>query len=70
MGAGIDKSVQCPTTASTTAVQSPSEAENFSSGICVKTSSEAHPASYQWVPGVFSSGFKRGRGVTLATYPT
>jgi hypothetical protein len=45
-------------------VRSPTGAEDFSSSLCVQTSSEA-----QWVPGVLSRGVKRGRGVTLTTHP-
>jgi hypothetical protein len=30
----------------TTGVRSPAEAKNFSSSLCVQTSSEAHPTSY------------------------
>jgi hypothetical protein len=34
------------TTDWTTGVQSPAEAKDFSSSLCVQTSSEGHPASY------------------------
>jgi hypothetical protein len=44
-------------------VRSPVQAEDFSSSLCVQTSSEAHPA------GVLSQGLKWGRGVTLTTHP-
>jgi hypothetical protein len=43
--AGIAQSVQCLTTDWTTGVQSPTEAEDFSSSLCVQTGSGAHPAS-------------------------
>jgi hypothetical protein len=38
-------SVQCLTTDWTTGVRSPSDAEDFSSTLCVQTGSGAHPAS-------------------------
>jgi hypothetical protein len=41
----------------------PLQRQNISSSLSVETSSEAHPASYQWVPGV-----NRGRGVTLTSH--
>jgi hypothetical protein len=50
-------------------VRSPTGAEDFSSSPCVQTGSGAHPASYPMVAGVLSPGVKRGRGVTLTTYP-
>jgi hypothetical protein len=40
------QSIQCLIRNWKTGVQSPEEAENFSSTLCVQTSSEAHPASY------------------------
>jgi hypothetical protein len=46
----------------------PAEATDFSSSLCVYTSSEAHPASYPLLPGVLSPGVKRGRGVTLTNH--
>jgi hypothetical protein len=45
LGAGIAQSVQCLTTDWTTGVRSPEEAKDFSSSLCVQTSSVAHPAS-------------------------
>jgi hypothetical protein len=39
-------SVQCLTTDLTTGVRSPTEAEDFSSNLCVQAGSGAHPASY------------------------
>jgi hypothetical protein len=44
-------------------VRSPAGAKDFSSNLCVQTSSEAHPASCPF------PGAKRGRGVTLTTHP-
>jgi hypothetical protein len=50
-------------------VRSPVEARDFSSNICVQTSSEAMTQSpVHWVPGSFP-GVRRGRGVTLTTHP-
>jgi hypothetical protein len=40
-------------------VRSPAEAKDFSSSLCVQTSSEAHPASYPWVAGSFTGGKAR-----------
>jgi hypothetical protein len=48
----------------TTWVQSPTEAEDFCSSICVQTGSGAHPASCP-----VGTGVKRGRGLTLTTHP-
>jgi hypothetical protein len=42
---GVAQWVQCLTTDWMTGVQSPAEAKDFSSSLCVQTSSEAHPAS-------------------------
>jgi hypothetical protein len=50
-------------------VRSPTEAEDFSSSLCVQTGSGAHPASYPMGTGVYSLGVKRGRGVMLTTHP-
>jgi hypothetical protein len=44
-GAGVAQSVQWLTTDLTTGVQSPTEAEDFSSSLCVQTGFGAHPAS-------------------------
>jgi hypothetical protein len=44
--AGVGKSAVCLTTDWTTGVRSPTEAEDFSSSLCVQTGSEARPASY------------------------
>jgi hypothetical protein len=43
--AGVAQSVQCLTTDWTAGVRSPTEAEDFSSTLCVQTGSGAHPAS-------------------------
>jgi hypothetical protein len=50
-------------------VRSPTEAEDFSSSLCVQTGSGAHPASCPMGTGGSFSGVKRGRGVTLTTHP-
>jgi hypothetical protein len=42
----VAQSVQCLTTDRTAGVLSPTEAEAFSSSLCVQTGSGAHPASY------------------------
>jgi hypothetical protein len=54
--AGVGKSVQCLTTDWTTVVRSPTEAKDFSSSLCIHTSSEAHPPSYPMGTGVLSRG--------------
>jgi hypothetical protein len=46
----------------------PEEANDFSSSLCVQTSSEAHPNSYPLGTGGSFPGVKRGRGVTLTTH--
>jgi hypothetical protein len=43
--AGVAQSVQCLTTDWTARVRTPTEAEDFSSNLCVRTGSGAHPAS-------------------------
>jgi hypothetical protein len=65
IGAGVVQSVY-PTTDWTTDDQSSVEAKDYSSSLCVQTSSEP---PVQCVPGVVFPGVKRGRYVTLATYP-
>jgi hypothetical protein len=45
------------------------EAKDFSSSLCVQTSSDAHQVSCTRGPGGPSPGVKRSRGVTLATHP-
>jgi hypothetical protein len=46
IGAEVARSAQCLTTDWTNGVRSPAGAKDFSSSLCVKTSSEAHPPSY------------------------
>jgi hypothetical protein len=48
-------------------VQSP--AGDFSSSLCVQTSSGAHPASCTMGTGGPFPGVKRGQGVTTTTHP-
>jgi hypothetical protein len=43
-----------------TGVRFPAEAKDFSSRLCVQTSSEAHPASYLLGTGGFFQGVERG----------
>jgi hypothetical protein len=50
-------------------IRSPAGAKYFSSNLCVQTGSEAHPASCTMGTGGPFPGAKRGRGVTLTTYP-
>jgi hypothetical protein len=45
LGTGVAQLVQCMTTARTVGVRSPTQAEDFSSNLCVQTGSGAHPAS-------------------------
>jgi hypothetical protein len=52
-----------------TEVLSPAETKDFSSSLCVQTSSGAHLASYPLGTGGHFPGVKRGRGVTLTTNP-
>jgi hypothetical protein len=59
-GAGVAQSVQCLTTDWTAGVRTPTEAEDFSSTLCVQTGSGAHPASYTMgTGGSFPGGKKR-----------
>jgi hypothetical protein len=44
-GAGVAQAVLCLTTDRTTGVRSPTEAEDFSSSLCVQTGSGSHPAT-------------------------
>jgi hypothetical protein len=53
----------------TTGVRSPAEPKDFFSNLCVKTSSEAHLASYPVGTGGPFPGVKRGCGMTLTTHP-
>jgi hypothetical protein len=43
--------------------------KDFSTSLCVQTGSRAYPASCIMRTGVLSPGVKRGRAVTLTTYP-
>jgi predicted molibdopterin-dependent oxidoreductase YjgC len=49
----VAQSVQCLTTDWTVGVRSPTEAEDFSSNLCVQ---RAHPASYNGYGGLFPRG--------------
>jgi hypothetical protein len=68
LGAGVAPE-KCLTTDWTTGVRSPTEAEDFSSSLCVQTGCGAHRASYPMGTGVLSPEVKRGRGVMLTTHP-
>jgi hypothetical protein len=46
----------------------PAEVKDFSSSLCVQTSSETHSASCTMGTGGPFPGVKRGRGVTLTTH--
>jgi hypothetical protein len=50
-------------------VRSPAEAKDFPVAFCVRTSSEAHPASYPLGTGGLFVGVICGQGVTLTTHP-
>lgn len=51
-------------------VRSPTEENDFSSSLCVLTSSEAYPAFYPMgTGGPFGLGIKHGLGVTHTTHP-
>jgi hypothetical protein len=50
-------------------VQSPAEAKDFFTNLCVQTSSGDHPASCTMGNGGHFPGAKRVRGVTLTTHP-
>jgi hypothetical protein len=52
-----------------TGIRCRAEAKDFSSNLCVQTSSEAHPASCTMGTGCSLPGVKRGLGVTLTTHP-
>jgi hypothetical protein len=70
IGTAVAQAVWCLTKGWTIGVRSPTEAEDFSSSLCVQTGSGAHTQPpVQWVPGVPSPGVKRGRGVMLTTHP-
>jgi hypothetical protein len=61
-GAGVSQSVECLTTDWTTGVRSPTEAEDFSSGLCIQTGSGAHPASCAMGTGGLFPGGKARSG--------
>jgi hypothetical protein len=67
--ARIAQSLQCLTTDWMTGVRCPTYAKDFSSSLCVQTSTEAHPASYPMDTGGPFPRVKRGRVVTLTTQP-
>jgi hypothetical protein len=46
----------------------PGRGKDFTTSLCVQTSSKAHPASYPMGTGNPVSGGKRGRSVTLTTH--
>jgi hypothetical protein len=58
----VAHSVHCLTTDRTAGVRSPTEAEDFSSNLCVQTRSGAHPASCRGGTGGFLSGGKARPG--------
>jgi hypothetical protein len=62
VGAGLAQSVQCLTTDWTAGVRFPTEAEDFSSSLCVQTGSGAHPASCTMGTGGFFPGGKARPG--------
>jgi hypothetical protein len=65
----LAQSVQSLTTDWTAGVQSLTEAEDFSSNLCIETNSGAHPASYKiGTGGSFPRG-KGGWGVMSTTHP-
>jgi hypothetical protein len=43
--------------------------KDFSSSFRIQTGCRVHPAFYPWLTGSPFQGVKRGRGVTLTTYP-
>jgi hypothetical protein len=62
IGSGVAQLVQCLTIDWTTVIRSPTEAKDFSSSLCVQTSSEAHPMSYPMsTVGPFLGGKSRPR---------
>jgi hypothetical protein len=65
--AGVAQLV-CQTTDWTTGVRSLLDWRDFSSSLCVQTSSEVHPASCPMDAAVISRGVKRGRGVMLTAH--
>jgi hypothetical protein len=72
MGAGVAQSAQCLTMDWTTGrlrFYPRQRQKDFSSSLCVQTSSVLHPASCPMGTGVLSPGVKRFWGVTLTTHP-
>jgi hypothetical protein len=65
----VAQSVQCLTADRTAGVRSSTEAEDFSSNLCVQTGTGAHPASYTVGTGGSFRWGKSGRGVMLTTHP-
>jgi hypothetical protein len=68
----VAQSVQCLTTGWTTGrtrIDLRQRRKDFSSSLCVQTSSDAHPSPIQWIPGVLSPGVKRSWHVTLTAHP-
>jgi hypothetical protein len=65
----VAQSVQSLTTDWTAGVRSSTEAEDFSSNLCVQTGSGAHPASCTVGTGGSFRWGKSGRGVMLTTHP-
>jgi hypothetical protein len=59
MRSWVAQSVYFLTTDWTTGVRSPIEAKDFSSALCVQTSSKASLTPIQWLPGSFSGGKSR-----------
>jgi hypothetical protein len=68
-GTWVAQSVYYLTADWRTGVLFSAQAKDFSSSLCVKASSEAHPASFQMVIGVRFPGVNRGQGVTPTTCP-
>jgi hypothetical protein len=61
-GSRVAQSVQCLTADWTAGVRSPTEAQDFSSSLCVHTGSGAHPASYTMGTGGSFPGGKARPG--------
>jgi hypothetical protein len=69
-GAGVAQSVHCLTTAWTAVVRSLTEAEGFSSTLCVQAGSGAHPASCTVGTGGSFPGGKARPGRDAGHSPT
>jgi hypothetical protein len=67
--AGLAQSVQCLTTDWTAGIWSLTEAEDFPLVSASRPALGPTQPTIQWVPGAFSPGVKRGRGVMLTTHP-